>query len=130
MPNLSTLSPRALAVLRIVAALLFLAHGTMKFFAFPAPFPIPLSPMFMAAGVIELVAGTLIALGLFTRVAALVASGEMAFAYFIGHAPQAFWPVLNKGEPAILFCFIFFYLVFAGPGSWALDHVVRKGRAA
>jgi len=127
MPNLSAYAPRALSILRIVAGLLFVEHATQKFFAFPAPFPMqPLPPLFMAAGTIELVAGTLITLGLFTRFAALIASGEMAVAYFMIHNPQSFWPILNKGEVVILFCFTFFYLVFAGPGSWALDHVVGK----
>ena len=127
MPNLSAYAPRALSILRIVAGLLFVEHATQKFFAFPAPFPMqPLPPLFMAAGTIELVAGTLITLGLFTRFAALIASGEMAVAYFMIHNPQGFWPILNKGEVVILFCFTFFYLVFAGPGSWALDHVVGK----
>jgi len=130
MNNLSSLSPRALSILRIMSGLLFLEHGTMKFFAFPAPFPMPgpLPAMLMAAGVIELVAGTLITLGLFTRLAAFIASGEMAFAYFIQHAPRGFWPAVNMGEAALLFCFVFFYLIFAGPGSWALDHVIGRGR--
>jgi len=127
MPNLSAYAPRALSILRIVAGLLFVEHATQKFFAFPAPFPMqPLPPLFVAAGTIELVAGTLITLGLFTRFAALIASGEMAVAYFMIHNPQGFWPIVNKGEVVILFCFTFFYLVFAGPGSWALDHVVGK----
>jgi len=127
MPNLSAYAPRALSILRIVAGLLFVEHATQKFFAFPAPFPMkPLPPLFMAAGTIELVAGTLITLGLFTRFAALIASGEMAVAYFMIHNPQGFWPIVNKGEVVILFCFTFFYLIFAGPGSWALDHVVGK----
>ena len=127
MPNLSAYAPRALSILRIVAGLLFVEHATQKFFAFPAPFPMqPLPPLFMAAGTIELVAGTLITLGLFTRFAALIASGEMAVAYFMIHNPQSFWPILNKGEVVVLFCFTFFYLIFAGPGSWALDHVVGK----
>ena len=130
MPNLSAYAPRALSILRIVAGLLFVEHATQKFFAFPTPFPMqPLPPLFMAAGTIELVAGTLITLGLFTRFAALIASGEMAVAYFMIHNPQSFWPILNKGEVVILFCFTFFYLIFAGPGSWALDHVVGKKAA-
>ena len=127
MPNLSAYSPRALSILRIVAGLLFVEHATQKFFAFPAPFPMqPLPPLFMAAGTIELVAGTLITLGLFTRFAALIASGEMAVAYFMIHNPQGFWPIVNKGEVVILFCFTFFYLIFAGPGAWALDNVMGK----
>ena len=133
MPNLSALSPRALAVLRIIAALLFLEHGTAKLFHFPVivpGIPDPLPTVLVAASIIEIVAGILLTLGLFTRLAAFIASGEVAAAYFMGHAPKGFWPVVNGGEPAILFCFIFLYLVFAGPGSWALDHVLRKGKAA
>lgn len=131
MPNLSALSPRALALLRIFTGLLFLEHATQKFFAFPAPFPgpSPLPTLLIAAGVIELVGGILITLGLFTRIAAFVASGEMAVAYFMQHNPHGFWPAINKGEPAILFCFIFLYLAFAGPGSWALDHVFGRAKA-
>jgi putative oxidoreductase len=129
MPNLAVWSPRALALLRIVAGLLFLEHATMKFFHFPAPLmPGPLPPMFVAAGVIELTTSTLITLGLFTRAAALIASGEMAIGYFMIHLPQSFWPTLNKGEAAILFCFIFLYLVFAGPGTWSVDAALRKPR--
>ena len=111
-----------LAILRIVVGLLFLEHGTQKFFAFPAPFPVhPLPPMLVAAGTIELVAGILITLGLSTRLAAFVAAGEMAAAYFIGHFPKGFWPVANMGEGAILFCFVFLYLAAAGPGAWSVD---------
>ena len=123
MSKLDKWSPYALAALRIVTALLMLQHATMKFFAFPAPMPMPgpLPAMLVAAGAIELVTGTLIALGLFTRPAAFLASGTMAAAYFIGHASQSFWPVLNQGEAAIMFCFAFFYLIFAGPGAWSLD---------
>jgi putative oxidoreductase len=131
MPNLSIYSSRALAILRIVTALLFLEHATMKFFHFPAPLPGlsgPLPPLLMAAGVIELVAGILITLGLFTRLAAFIASGEMAVAYFMARAPQGFWPVLNKGEVEILFCFVFFYLIFAGPGSWSVEAMRKTGR--
>jgi putative oxidoreductase len=132
MSNPSQWSPRALAVLRIVTALLFLEHATMKFFAFPAGMPGTengLPPMMIAGGVIELVAGVLVALGLFTRWAALIASGEMAVAYWMAHAPQGFWPALNQGELAIMFCFVFLYLVFAGPGAWALDNSMG-GRSA
>ena len=128
MPNLSAWSPQALAILRIVAGLLFLEHATQKFFTFPIPFPMPgpLPPLLIAAGMIELVAGVLITLGLFTRLAAFIASGEMAVAYFMQHAPQSFWPPANKGEAAILFCFIFLYLVFAGPGAWSVDAMRLK----
>jgi len=119
---LSRWQPQLLALLRIVTGLLFLEHGTSKFFAFPVPFPMqPLPPMLMAAGVIELVAGALITIGLFTRLAAFIASGEMAVGYFMMHAPQGFWPLVNKGESAILFCFVFLYLAAAGAGAWSID---------
>src|SRR3569832_723328 len=109
MSNLSAVSPRALSILRIVAGLLFLAHGTTKFFAFPAPFGMPLTTPFMIGGVVELVAGTLIAVGLFTRLAAFIASGDMAVGYIMIHAPKSFWPSVNMGDAAILYCFVFFY---------------------
>jgi putative oxidoreductase len=129
MSKLDQWSPRVLSVLRIMTALLVIEHATMKFFAFPAAMPGPggaLPPIIIVAGVIELVAGSLIALGLFTRPAAFLASGTMAAAYFIGHATQGFWPILNQGEAAIMFCFVFLYLVFAGPGSWSLDAILRR----
>jgi putative oxidoreductase len=122
LPWLSRWQPVLLALLRIVTGLLFVEHATSKFFAFPVPFPVhPLPPMLMAAGVIELVAGVLITIGLFTRLAAFIASGEMAIGYFMMHFPQGFWPVVNKGEAAILFCFVFLYLASAGPGAWSID---------
>jgi putative oxidoreductase len=123
LPWLSRWQPQLLALLRIVTGLLFLEHGTQKFFAFPAPFPMPgpLPPMLQAAGAIELIAGVLITVGLFTRLAAFIAAGEMAIGYFMMHAPQGFWPAVNKGEAAILFCFIFLYLAAAGPGAWSID---------
>ena len=122
LPWLSRWQPQLLAILRIVAGLLFLEHGLSKYFAFPVPFPVhPLPPMLMVAGAIEIVAGILIAIGLLTRIAAFIASGEMAFAYFIGHFPKSFWPLANMGEGAILFSFIFLYIAAAGPGVWSLD---------
>lgn len=129
MPNLDVWAPRVLSLLRIVTALLFMEHGLMKLFHFPAPqpgAPDPLPMILMAAATIEVVGGALIALGLFTRVAAFVCSGQMAAAYFMAHAPQGFWPALNGGEAAILFCFVFLYVVFAGPGIWSVDALVRK----
>jgi putative oxidoreductase len=114
--------PQLLALLRIVAALLFLEHGTMKLFHFPAPqMPGPLPTLLVVAGIIELVAGVLIALGLFTRLAAFIASGEMAVGYFIGHFPKSPWPGVNQGDAAILFCFLFLYLAAVGPGAWSVD---------
>jgi putative oxidoreductase len=122
LPWLSRWQPQLLALLRIVTGLLFLEHGLSKFFGFPVPFPVhPLPTILMAAGVVECVAGVLITLGLFTRIAAFIASGEMAVAYFMMHFPNGFWPLANKGEGAILFCFIFLYIAAAGPGAWSLD---------
>jgi putative oxidoreductase len=119
---LSRWQPQVLAVLRIVVGLLFLEHATSKFFAFPVPFPVhPLPPMLLAAGVIELLAGVLVTIGLFTRIAAFIASGEMAIGYFMMHFPKGFWPVANMGEGAILFCFVFLYIAAAGPGAWRVE---------
>ncbi len=129
MPNLTVWAPRVLSVLRIIAALLFMEHGLMKLFQFPGPqpgAPDPLPAMLLAAAWIEVIGGGLIALGLFTRAAAFVCSGQMAVAYFIAHASQGPWPGINQGDAAILFCFVFFYLVFAGPGRWSLDAIMRK----
>jgi putative oxidoreductase len=120
---LSRFQPQLLALLRILAALLFLEHGLMKLFHFPAPqIPGPLPPLLVAAAVIELVTGVLILLGLFTRLAAFIASGEMAVGYFMSHFPKSFWPAMNKGEAAILFCFIFLYIAAAGAGAWSIDN--------
>jgi putative oxidoreductase len=131
--RLSSASPIMLAVLRIVTGLIFLAHGTQKFLQFPAGQGAgsgwALDNAGAFAGIIELFAGALIALGLFTRPAAFVASGTMAIAYWYAHAPQNFFPVNNMGDAAILYCFVFLYLVFAGPGAWSLDSVRRGGGA-
>jgi len=126
---LATWSPRVLSLLRIITALLFMEHGLMKLFDFPAPqpgVPDPLPMILVAAAWIEVVGGGLIALGLFTRAAAFLCSGQMAAAYFMAHGSQGFWPALNGGEAAILYCFVFLYLVFAGGGTWSLDAIVRK----
>ena len=124
---LARYQPQLLAVLRIVVGLLFLEHGLSKFFGIPVPFPVqPLPPMLIAAGAIELIGGVLVTIGLFTRLAAFVCSGEMAVAYFMGHFPKGFWPVANMGEAAILFCFVFLYIAAAGPGAWSVDHMRMK----
>jgi putative oxidoreductase len=122
MSFLGKYSPQILGVLRIVVGLLFLEHGLMKIVGFPAPMGTGhLPPLIMAAGIIELVGGALVILGLFSRIAAFVCSGEMAFAYFIAHFPKGIYPALNGGEDAILFCFIFLYLAAAGPGAFAIN---------
>ncbi len=126
---LSRWQPQLLALLRIVAGLLFVEHGLSKFFAFPVPFPVhPLTPLLIAAGTIELVGGFLITVGLFTRLAAFIASGEMAAAYWIQHFPKSPWPVANMGEAAVLFCFVFLYLAAAGPGAWSVHGAVYRSR--
>ncbi|MGD0314346.1 MAG: DoxX family protein [Xanthobacteraceae bacterium] len=129
--SLDRWAPHVLSILRIVVALLFLQHGLSKLFGFPQPMaPPPMFTMIWFAGVIELVGGVLVTLGLFTRVAAFIMSGEMAIGYFLAHAPRSFFPALNGGDPAILYCFAFLYLVFAGAGPWSLDAVwLRKRRS-
>ena len=121
-------APRLLSVLRIMTALLFLQHGLSKFFGWPVATQ-HLTDYFTragAAGAIEIVGGVLLTLGLFSRCTAFILSGEMAFAYFLAHAPRGFMPQTNGGEAAILFCFIFLYIAAAGPGPWALDRARRE----
>ncbi len=129
MPNLAVWTPRVLSLLRIMAALLFMQHGLMKLFAFPGPqpgVPSPLPMILVVAAWMEVVGGGLLALGLFTRPVAFLVSGEMAAAYFMAHFPKSFYPALNGGDAAVLFCFVFLYLAFAGGGEWSLDATVRK----
>ena len=127
---LGRFSPQIYAILRIVAGLLFLTHGTQKVFGAPAPPPGapsgPLPPLLMAAGWIELICGLLILLGLLAGWAAFFASGEMAVAYFMGHFPRHPLPVVNQGDPAVLFCFIFLYIASVGSGIWSLDSLRRR----
>ena len=126
-------APRLLSLLRIAAALIFMAHGTQKLFGFPAPPGSGLPLLFSLSwigGVMELVGGLLILLGLFTRPTAFVLSGEMAVAYWMFHAPRNLYPVLNNGDAAILYCFVFLYLAAAGPGPWSLDALWRRGVGA
>jgi putative oxidoreductase len=121
--------PYILAALRIVAGLLFLGHGIVKLLGFPpdaAPGQQELLSLFGIAAVIEVVTGVLIMLGLFTRAAAFLASGEMAVAYWMVHAPQSLYPAVNGGDAAILFCFVFLYVAAAGPGAFSLDGLLRK----
>ena len=116
--------PQLHALLRIVTGLLFLEHGTAKLFGFPVfpeGMPHPLPTLILASAIIELVCGLLVAVGLFTRLAAFIAAGEMAVAYFMAHFPKSFWPIVNMGEPAILYCFIFLFLAAAGAGAWSVD---------
>lgn len=119
---LVTWRPRVLSILRIVAAILFIEHGTQKLFGIPATEHAPAAfSLFWFAGVLEVFGGALLLLGLFTRPVAYVLSGQMAVAYWMAHAPNSIFPALNGGDAAILFCFVFLYFVFAGPGPWSLD---------
>jgi putative oxidoreductase len=120
-------APRMLSVLRAMAGLIFMAHGTQKLLNFPpATRAVDLSTLGGMAGFFELIGGALIALGLFTRPAAFICSGVMAVAYFYAHAPRSFFPVLNGGDAAILYCFVFLYIFFAGAGPWSIDAMRRR----
>lgn len=127
--RLASLAPTMLSLLRIVAGLIFLEHGTQKFLSFPAGQMAGMGRMLdnpgAYAGIVELACGLLITIGLFTRPAAFLASGTMAVAYWYAHAPQNLFPVNNGGDAAILYCFVFLYLVFAGPGPLSLDAKLR-----
>ena len=134
-PNIATKwpgrAPYLLSVLRIVAAFLFMQFGTAKLLAFPAAImpgggTAPVVSLVGLASILEAFGGLLLLLGLFTRPVAFIVAGEMAIAYFLGHAPQGFWPVLNQGHPAIMFCFVWLYISAAGPGPWSLD--AKRGR--
>jgi len=122
----SVWSPRLLSILRIVAALIFMAHGTQKILGFPEGASPAMFSLSWIAGVLELFGGALLVLGLFVRPVAFVLSGLMACAYWIAHAPKSFFPVLNGGDAAILYCFVFLYFVAAGGGVWSLDNLLRK----
>jgi putative oxidoreductase len=115
-------------VLRVVAGLLFLCHGAQKVYGAFGGHGGSLPPLLLVAGWIELVAGALIALGLFAAIAAFIASGEMAVAYFWAHAPQGLWPIQNHGEPAVLYCFLFLYIAARGAGAFGVEEVLRKRR--
>jgi len=122
-------TPHALSALRIVTGLLFLQHGTAKYLKVPPMAAFDKLQMFSPsgiAGIFELIGGALIVVGLFTRPVAVILSGVMAFAYFMVHAPRGFYPIVNQGELAILYCFAFLYLACAGGGPWSVDFVVRR----
>ena len=121
-------APRVLSIVRIVCGLIFMEHGTQKWLGFP-PSGKPTPELFSLSGfggMLELVGGALLVFGLFTRPVAFILSGEMAFAYWISHAPRNMYPLLNGGDAPILYCFFFLYLAFAGGGAWSLDNVLWK----
>ena len=122
-------APRLLSILRIITGFLFIQHGSQKLFGIPADtmkVPVELFSLLGVAGVLEFFFGLLILLGLFTRIAAFILSGQMAVAYFMAHATQGFWPILNQGELAVLYCYVYLYLAAAGGGPWSIDHFRRK----
>lgn len=135
MPGLRSLctawSARLLSILRIIVAFLYIAHGTQKLLGFPPGIGVPFELLTLrgASGILEAFGGGLLLLGLFTRPVAFLLSGHMASAYFIAHAPQNFWPILNRGELSVLFCFVFLYLAAAGGGPWSLDHVMGRDQS-
>jgi putative oxidoreductase len=126
----SAWAPQLLSLLRIIAAFMFIQPGTMKLCGWPMAMPgggtVPLLSQMGIGGAMEIVGGTMLLLGLFTRPVAFILSGEMAVAYFQFHAPQSFWPIVNQGQPAVLYCFIWLYLSAAGGGPWSLDALRRK----
>jgi putative oxidoreductase len=128
--NLSKYQPQVLSIMRIVVGLVFLQHGLQKWFGIPVASPnyanLQLFSLIGIAGVVEIVTGSLMTLGLFTRYAALFASGEMAIAYFTAHFPRGLTPMANGGNLAVVYCFVFFYLIFAGAGPWSFDAAWRK----
>ncbi len=138
MPDLNALTskaePHLLSAMRIITAFLFMQHGTMKLFSFPGepPFGNPeFLTLFWWAGVLEVFGGLLVLIGLFTRPVAFLLSGQMAVAYFMVHAPQGFWPIMNGGSLSVFYCFVFLYLAAAGGGRWSIDAMLsqRKGAA-
>jgi len=127
MTSLEKWAPYVLSILRIIAALLFMEHGLEKLVGFPAARPI-MSPLLWTEGVIELVGSALLLVGAYARPVAFILCGDMAAAYFIAHFPRSFYPAVNGGDAAILFCFVFLYIVFAGSGPWSLDDALLKRR--
>jgi putative oxidoreductase len=131
--TLTLWAPRALAILRIMTGLLYIQHGTQKLFDFPARASGgggDLSSFMLLTGVLEAGGGTLFAIGLFTRPVAFILSGMMAVAYFMAHAPQGFFPINNRGDLAILFCFVYLYFVCTGAGPWSIDAMMKRQKAA
>lgn len=119
-------SPYGLSLLRVVAALLFMQHGMQKLFGFPGAAPPTMSTLLLAQGVIEVVGGLALLVGFYARPVAFILSGDMAVAYFLAHFPRAFFPALNGGDAAILYCFVFFYIIFAGAGPVSIDSQLMK----
>ena len=122
--NLDKARPYVLSIIRIIVALLFMEHGLQKYFAFPSAGPADMTTLLYVQGVIEIVGGILILIGLFTRPVAFILCGDMAVAYFMAHFPRSFYPIANGGDAAVLFCFAFLYICFAGAGAWSVDRAM------
>jgi putative oxidoreductase len=127
---LGRFAPHTFAILRFIAGVMFMLHGTQKLFSFPKEGPPQLPPLMLAAGWIEVVCGILIAIGLLGGWAAFLASGEMAVAYFMVHAKRGFWPTVNEGENAVLYCFLFLFIAAHGSGILSIDSLLRRGRTS
>ncbi|CAN5281475.1 DoxX family protein [soil metagenome] len=124
---LSAWSPRVLSILRIIAGFLIFFHGSQKLFNYPSKEGFTAATgLMLVAGILEFFGGILLFLGLFTRITAFIMCGLMAVAYFMAHAPGGFFPILNKGELAVIYCFVYLYFVFAGGGAWSLDRLIWK----
>lgn len=129
--SVARFAPYAFALLRIVVGVLFAMHGSQKLFGVPGDQPpVELASLIGVAGIIEFAGGLLIAIGLLTRFAAFIASGTMAVAYFMAHAPKGMLPIINQGELAVVYCFVFLYIWAHGPGVWSLDRMLRGNRTA
>jgi putative oxidoreductase len=124
--GLESARPYVLSLLRIIAALLFLQHGLQKYFSFPSAVTFPMRPILYVQGVIEIAGGVLLFLGVYTRLVAFILAGDMAAAYFMAHAPRSFFPAVNGGDAAVLYCFVFFYIFFAGGGPWSVDRTLLR----
>ena len=129
--SVARFAPYAFALLRIVVGVLFAMHGSQKLFGVPGDQPpVELASLIGVAGIIEFAGGLLIAIGLLTRFAAFIASGTMAVAYFMAHAPKGLLPIINQGELAVVYCFVFLYIWAHGPGVWSIDRMLRGNRTA
>jgi putative oxidoreductase len=124
--GLENARPYVLSLLRIVVALLFLQHGLQKYFSFPSAVTFPMRPILYVQGVIEIAGGVLLFLGVYTRLVAFILAGDMAAAYFIAHFPRSFFPAVNGGNLAVLYCFVFFYIFFSGGGPWSVDRALLR----
>ena len=120
-------SPQLLSLMRIAVGITFIEHGTQKLLSFPVPAPVQLGlPLLIFTGILETVSGTLVTLGLFTRIAAFLVSGELAIGYWWMHVPRSFYPMANGGEAMVIYCFVFLYIAAMGAGPWSMDAQLKR----